>query len=476
MKAVFFIWLILLFTPRMVWCKASDTTRLIQLVKNANAQMEKGEIDQSRETLKKALDLANELLKNANNNVVRRKAIQNKALAWKILGRLDELNGYYYLSLNSYMTVLDLEKKLGKSKSLSNAYTDIAIMYHYIGNYPEAIKNDLEALRISESIKDSTGIINAYTNLGTVYEKQGRFEDALRMHKRSLDLSLLTGDKAGVIYSWNNIGNAYGQQKKLDEALPCFEKALELAKKENDLGTIASIYMNMGNIYRFKKKFSEAGEFYTMALKLQQDFNNLGGMANVNINLAVLSLDQKKPLEAIEYSKKALAIILPTRSKEILKNAYGGLTEAYSMINDAKKSYETYKLYIAYNDSLVNEENSRASVQSQMQYEFEKQQTTDSLNNVAQTNLKNIRYNQQLKRQTMLIRIGLIGFGCMILVALLIYRANRQKRKDNLLIAEQKRQVERKQKEIIDSILYAKRIQQALLPQEKLFIRKLDKK
>src|ERR1043165_9896548 len=66
------------------------------------------------------------------------------------------------------------------------------------------------------------------------------------------------------------------------------------------------------------------------------------------------------------------------------------------------------------------------------------------------------------------------GFAFLLLLAGLIYRGFRQKRKANTIIMEQKEEMERqkelvelKNKEITDSIHYAQRIQRSLLPSEK---------
>ena len=51
----------------------------------------------------------------------------------------------------------------------------------------------------------------------------------------------------------------------------------------------------------------------------------------------------------------------------------------------------------------------------------------------------------------------------------MIFRSFLQNKKKNKLILEQKHLVEEKQKEIIDSIYYAQRIQKAMMPNEKYF-------
>ncbi|HYG53234.1 MAG TPA: hypothetical protein VD905_20180, partial [Flavobacteriales bacterium] len=91
------------------------------------------------------------------------------------------------------------------------------------------------------------------------------------------------------------------------------------------------------------------------------------------------------------------------------------------------------------------------------------------------TKREKMQQDQEIVQQKMYTFGGIIGFGLMVVVAIISLRASRQKKKDNLLIAEQKTLVEEKQREILDSIHYAKRIQRALLPSEKYISRNLKK-
>jgi hypothetical protein len=68
-----------------------------------------------------------------------------------------------------------------------------------------------------------------------------------------------------------------------------------------------------------------------------------------------------------------------------------------------------------------------------------------------------------------------------LILAGFIFRSYRQKQKANIIISQQKSEVEKqknlveeKQKDILDSIHYAKRIQQSLLPTEKYIEKKLN--
>ncbi len=68
--------------------------------------------------------------------------------------------------------------------------------------------------------------------------------------------------------------------------------------------------------------------------------------------------------------------------------------------------------------------------------------------------------------------------GILLLVlafALFAYRSYLQKQKANIEITKQKHVIEEKQKEILDSIYYARRIQRSLLPNEKYIARQFNR-
>ena len=68
-----------------------------------------------------------------------------------------------------------------------------------------------------------------------------------------------------------------------------------------------------------------------------------------------------------------------------------------------------------------------------------------------------------------------VGLACVLVLAIVFYRNYRNSQKQKKLIEVQKYLVEEKQKEILDSIHYARRIQRALIASEKYVERSLKK-
>ncbi|HWY10334.1 MAG TPA: hypothetical protein VN026_03360, partial [Bacteroidia bacterium] len=121
-------------------------------------------------------------------------------------------------------------------------------------------------------------------------------------------------------------------------------------------------------------------------------------------------------------------------------------------------------------------ENTKKSSQAKLQYDFDKKAIADSLKNAEIKIKEGFEHEKEIQQQKMYSYGAVLGFILMLIIAVVSYRAFKHKQKANIIIEQQKIIVEEKQKEIIDSIQYAKRIQQSLLPTDKYIERNLKKK
>src|SRR5205823_14697962 len=111
----------------------------------------------------------------------------------------------------------------------------------------------------------------------------------------------------------------------------------------------------------------------------------------------------------------------------------------------------------------------KAIFQQQLSYEFDKKAALEEENQKG----RDILAIEQKQRQKIVMN-AVTGLLCLVfLLVIFIFRGYRQKKRANNSIIGQKKVIEEKQKEIIDSILYAKRIQLSLMPTEKYFVRKM---
>ena len=118
--------------------------------------------------------------------------------------------------------------------------------------------------------------------------------------------------------------------------------------------------------------------------------------------------------------------------------------------------------YDGLKDSLLNDENNKQIGEMNTKYESEKKDKE-----LAAKDADILRSEMESGKRSLERNSFVVGFLLMSFLAFFIFRSFKQKQKLNIAITLQKEIVEDKQKEILDSIHYAKRIQRSLLPSEK---------
>jgi Fe2+ transport system protein B len=116
-------------------------------------------------------------------------------------------------------------------------------------------------------------------------------------------------------------------------------------------------------------------------------------------------------------------------------------------------------------DSVFNSEKHNELASREANYLFQKKEIEERNkheNEMAQA-------ESDRKRQNIIISSVLGGLVLVIIFSFFLYKRFRIVKSQKQMIEEQKELVEEKQKEIMDSIHYAKRIQLSLLPNEKTF-------
>jgi len=144
-----------------------------------------------------------------------------------------------------------------------------------------------------------------------------------------------------------------------------------------------------------------------------------------------------------------------------------------------------YKLHIKLRDSLKNEQIQRSTIKQGVKYEYEKKAIADSIKTHEQQKVLDAQIFAQEAQLSQEKTFKYSLFGGLGLVALFsLFVMNRLKatrvqkveieQKNNILndrnteIAQQKDLVEQRNKEVLDSIIYAERIQSAILPPRRL--------
>jgi two-component system sensor histidine kinase UhpB len=334
----------------------------------AGSYIELGNINNEQGSFNEALRNYSAALK-INEEIGNNKGI---ASSYNNVGMIYNKQGNYAEALKYYFASLKISEKIGIKSRIATSYNNIGNTYKNQGNNSEALKYLLLSLKIREELGDKKGIANSYTNIGNIYRDQGDYSEALKIHQLSLKIKEEIGDKKGTGMSYNSIGNIYNIQGNYSEALKNYETSLKIKEEIGDKSGIANTYKNIGTIYYDQGNYLEALKNYQASLVICDGINDQKGIASINVNLGQLNIKLKKLDEARKYLKNGLELSKKLGVKEVIKDAYLGLTDLDSIEGNHNQALEHFMQYTIYKDSLLNESNNKVIAEMKTKYETEK--------------------------------------------------------------------------------------------------------
>lgn len=409
----------------------------------------------------KALELENNILKKEKpGSQLYKRVTEYKAVSLMYRAGTNLSLSNFPEALSDNRLALDVFKQLGDKEGVANSLFGIGGVYKNMGYYPEALQNHFAALKIRDSLNDKRSIAASYNNIGSIYKALKNYDKSLEYMLRSLQIKKETGDRKGMGNSYNNIANIYAIRKDFDAALKNHLIALQIRTEASDKRGIGVSNENLGNLYAEKGELERSIEYFTTALKIYKEINDRSGISTVLISFCDVYMRMNKLDDAEKNGLEGLLIAREIGELDNVRLAFENLSETLNKKGDFKKALHYYKNFIMVRDSLMNEENTKKSVQSEMQYEFDKKEAATK----AEQEKKDTIAAADKRRQKIILW-ATSGFGLLILLfSLFAWRSFLQKKKANYRITRQKEVIEEKQKEILDSLFYARRIQRSLLP------------
>ncbi|MBN8697430.1 MAG: tetratricopeptide repeat protein [Bacteroidetes bacterium] len=365
-----------------------------------------------------------------------------------------------------------LAYQLNDQRFIANATNELGNNNYYLGKFDIAIKNYLESIKANEKLNNQVGIAGCMNNIASVYVEQGNYDKALEYNFNALKLrqdNLASGlsTKDQVAMSLGNIGRSYYYKGDLAKAMEYYNQSLKISEESGNKTRIALMYNNIGSVYAEQKEYDKALDFFNKTYSIQYELGNKQMQALALNNIGEVYQYKKEFNYAIDFYNKALLIAKELGAKDDMKTSYDGLHFCYAAMKNFEEAHRYLLLYNEIKDSLFNEENSAQLNEMLTKFESDKKQ-------------KEIELLQKDNEVHAIMRNSLI-VGCflILIVAILLFNRNKVKQKANIELAHKNTEIEHKNaelflknKEITDSIKYAKRLQEAILPPDN-FVKKI---
>jgi two-component system NtrC family sensor kinase len=386
------------------------------------------------------LDSMQQVLHHAANDTIRMDAYYKLGMYYDDVN----LDSSVYYNEEGIAIARQLNLKLNEAEMLMNSCFPLAKM----GNYPQSLKVLTQALEIAgnpSNEKNTWHLLKGqtpqtyrvsllgYTHMGfdNLYGYTGSYEKQMASAYEAKKFAESIKDSLLLAFLYGDIGDAYIKLNKLDTAIAFEQKALKYfsALPFEDRKYEGQVYSSIGSIYQQMGNLDLAKENFERAIRTGSLQNNLARIGDGCLQMAMLYQSLEKPDSGLLYAKEALEsfnLVGKERSKAI---AYRMISDFYEDKKKTDSSFVYLRLATLLNDSLDKSEKKKLQ-------EFQVAGFNEQLR-LQELEKEKIQTQSKIRTYVML-----AGIGVFMLIAFLLYRNNRNRRKANTILQKQKEELQ----------------------------------
>ena len=344
------------------------------------------------------------------------------------------------------------------------------MLYRISGEYKKAIKNINAYQEYVESVKDTANLIFSHFEKGVIYSKMGDYSLGLKEFYKAYNSAENTKNWHMLGNVSNSIGIVYTDLEKYDDAINTLKETIKIYEDNSVDGVdLADVYNSLGSPYKERRDYDKARQYFDKALQIYKENENGYGVSITNLNKAITYNEEKEYNKALPLLEKAYQIqkendfeaelIMTLSSLGETHNALGNLvkSEAYLKeglklrtqnkqsardlylelyrVNEKKSNYKKalnfHQTYVAYKESIFDEEKMKSVNRLQQQFETAKKDKEIAAQQLALNEQE--AEIQEKKTQTNYL-LGAIGFLSAVSLLLVFLFKQRQERKNQELL------------------------------------------
>lgn len=356
------------------------------------------------------------------------------------LGNYSHMSGnmdsaiYYYTKAQTHF------KKINNEKGIGKVYQSFAVVKQSMKDFEGALSDNLQAIAIYEKIGFRKGLTMAYMGAGNNNKFLGKKKEGAIFFFKAMDNALSLGDSAFYYQTMAEYASLKYSMSEKDSAIYYFDKSIPYLERNNFRYNLITAYITYSEILIHEKPIND-------------------------------ELVRK-------YTFGSLTISKELDVKDNLQYIYGQIGLYYVYKNKPDSVYYYMALSKAMADSLCVTQNMEILHETQTKFETEKKDLQ-----IKNQSLELSAQEKENEAKNRLLLFGTLGLIAVAAFAVIAYRNFKKSQRANAIISEQKVRVEQqkeeieqqkvlvevKQKEITDSITYAKDIQSAFMPNEDIF-------
>jgi two-component system NtrC family sensor kinase len=344
-----------------------------------------------------------------------------------------------------------LAQKTNRKLWEADACNSFGFICYIQGNFPRALQYLLQAKKIAEDpasekntwssgdmSKVSPGsarlsiLARTHNHLASMYGMAGNYRDNAALEfvhfKEALRLSQQIDEKRMESIVHMNLGRHYAvYPDKLDSTLYFANIALEQMRENGYTRYKGIILSYIGNAYMLQKQYGLARDNYQQAIQASMEIKNFRSLADAYLALSNVYRDAGQIDSSLIAGKNALETYQTSSLPKGIVNAYVSLAKTFQLKNNIDSAFHYQSLAMKAREDLNADEQMKQFQQVDFDERLRVQQLDDE--------------KKQLQNRMMNFAL-LAGIAVLMLIAFILFRNNRARRKANNLLEVQKQELQ----------------------------------
>jgi serine phosphatase RsbU (regulator of sigma subunit) len=355
-------------------------------------------------------------------------------------------------------------------------------VYLNSGKLASALECFLKAASYYKKDRNDSGMAAVYLYIAEAYNQQENYDNAKYYLKNAIEIYRKEKDSMNLASALHNLGYANYSMGQYDTALIIFSKSSEIYQRLNLLKNYAYCLGNSGLVYSRQLEFEKAEEYLLRAIEILTGQGDEYAVTQYMIEYAGILQHKGENKKAIACATESFDNATKNGYLEFKRDAAYRLAQLYQSSGMYDSAYHFQSLYINANDSIKSYKNIQKMADLRTEFEVAKKQAE-----------VNVLQKNKAIQLIVIVSLALILLLAMGLIILYYYSLKKSQKftaaLDERRILLEKQSAELKEQndsitraseelkklyeitnsqkdEIINSILYAQRIQSAVMPQE----------
>ncbi len=383
----------------------------------------------------------------------------------------------YVQALQFGEEALVLARKLNFPIGEANALLSVGAAYVERNDYAPALNALKQAKQRFQQLRNGVGTARTLGLLGWINTQRGDYVPALSLGLQSLDVARAEGDSLSIRRQMSRLGALYILLGDYAQAFTYMTTALELYEQAHREVGICQTLNGLGELYRAEGNRSKAIRSYTKAIRLARSLGNTRLEAEAESNLAAIQVQEGENEAALETAHRALRVLLAKGEyevvawtqavlgrahlqllhpdsaiyygqrgwhlsrqigyKEATRDASDVLAQAYALKKDFAQAYRFQRAFTAYNDTLSGRQTQQQLAVLQHDAATAERQAAATLR------------AEEARRQQQWLLSALVGLALAGIVAIVLWRSNRQQQRANEQLRQQQADLRATQNQLV---------------------------